>query len=87
MRRRRMPPPALRPDRAIFDALRRFRVARAADQLTDAIALLIDEATRCTWWCIAALDTTWEIPAGTSRLRLTLRWNATTTDPSCGGGW
>ena len=75
-------------DRAIFDALRRVpRGAGGEIQLTDAIALLIDEGHPVHVVVHRGLDTTWEIPAGTSRLRLTLRWNATTTDPSCGGGW
>src|SRR5882757_8008211 len=44
-------------------------------------------AIRSMSWSIAVADTTWEIPAATSRLRLTLRWNATTTDRSYGAGW
>src|SRR5258707_14581091 len=39
------------------------------------------------WWCIADPDTTWEIPAGTSRLRLTLHWTVTTMARICGDGW
>src|SRR3954453_20880760 len=45
------------------------------------------KATPYTSWSIADADTTWEIPAGTSRLRLTLHWSVTTTDRSCGAGW
>ena len=37
--------------------------------------------------CTADLDTTWEIPAATSRLRLTLHWIVTTTARNCGAGW
>lgn len=53
-------------DRAIFDALRRVPRGTGGEiQLTDAIALLIEEDHPCTWWCTAVLDTTWEIPAAT----------------------
>ena len=76
-------------DRAIFDALRRVhagcRRRDPADRRHRPAHRGGPSGPRRRASRIA--DTTWEIPAATSRLRLTLRWNVTTTDRSCGAGW
>lgn len=52
-------------DRAIFDALRRVQGVGGEIQLTDAIALLIEDGHRTCGGAPRGPDTTWEIPATT----------------------
>ena len=76
-------------DRAIFDALRRIAAGRRRRDSADRRHRAADRGGppgACRRASRLA-DTTWEIPAATSRLRLTLRWSVTTTDRICGGGW
>lgn len=74
-------------DRAIFDALRRIEPGAGGElQLTDAIALLISEGIRFTWWCTAERVMTWATPAGTSALRWTWRSTVTITARPCVSG-
>ena len=75
-------------DRAIFDALRRIdRGAGGEVQLTDAIALLIREGHPVHVVVHRGSRHDSEIPAATSRLRLTLRWTVTITARNYGDGW